>query len=271
MPIRRCVKSIETLQSIDTYDLVYNEVFRAPSRSMQFRNVMTGQPETSKKTQFLEAFEAFRADIGRSPHDPQVRPFVLWALDLPADGELSRRIRIPDEYKVGYVFRSRDEGDPAMNATITAAGSISEPHIDQAGCASFLIELLGRKIFVIWPPTPKNLKWFSGMYGLHNGAIFESALEQLEQPECVIYEQSQIDILPPGYIHGVLSPENSAIAGAPVVHSSVKSVALIAMEWESKVLEKRQNGSPLERSTVASIENGLKEDRRLWEVLEARV
>jgi len=30
---------------------------------------------------------------------------------------------------------------------------------------------------------------------------------------------------------------NSAVAGVPVVHSSLRSTALIAMEWESMVLE----------------------------------
>jgi len=116
---------------------------------MQFRNVMTGQQETSKKTQFLQAFRAFQADVGHSPHDPHVRPFVLWALNLAVDGELSRRIRIPDQYNIGYVFRSRNEGGRTMDATITPAGTISEPHIDQAGSGSFLIQLLGKKIFVI--------------------------------------------------------------------------------------------------------------------------
>jgi len=158
-----------------------------------------------------------------------------------------------------------------MDATITPAGTISEPHIDQAGSGSFLIQLLGRKIFVIWPPTPKNLEWFSEMYGLHHGPIFELALEHLEQPQCVIFEQGQFDILPPGYIHGVLSAENSAIAGLPVVHSSLKSDAIIAMEWESKVLEKRKMGVPLEKSTVEDIENGLKEDRHLWNELDRMV
>jgi len=113
-------------------------------------------------------------------------------------------ISIPDEYEGGHFFRSFADGTPAISATITPPGTISEPHIDQAGSGTLLIQLLGRKVFVVWPPMEKNLEWFSDMYGIHYGAIFEAALEHLEQPECLIFEQGQYHILPPGYIHDVL-------------------------------------------------------------------
>ena len=79
---------------------------------------------------------------------------------------------------------------------------------------------------------------------------YSKLLLNLEQPECLIFEQGQYHILPPGYIHGVLSAMNSAVAEVPVIRNSLRSTALIVMEWESTVLEKRKTGTRLEKATV---------------------
>jgi len=112
---------------------------------------------------------------------------------------------------------------------------ISEPHLDQAGSGTLLVQLLGRKVFIVWPPMEKNLEWFSNLYGIHYGSIFDAALDQLEFPQCIVLEEGQYEILGPGYIHGVLSAMNSAIAGIPVVHRSMMSEAQRAMKW-SRIL-----------------------------------
>jgi hypothetical protein len=66
-----------------------------------------------------------------------------------------------------------------MSATITLPGTISEPRLDQAGSGTLLIQVLGRKLFIIWPPQ-KNFDWFSDKNGLHYNTIFEAALKHLK-------------------------------------------------------------------------------------------
>jgi len=85
---------------------------------------------------------------------------MIWDLNLGPAGALSQIISIPEE-SGGYFFRSFDDGTPAISATITLLGTISAPHIDQAGSGTLFIQLLERKVFVVWPPTEKILKWFS--------------------------------------------------------------------------------------------------------------
>ena len=53
-----------------------------------------------------------------------------------------------------------------------------------------------------------------------SGTILEAALDALERPYCLILQQGDFYLLPPGHIHCVVSSTNSAVAGIPVVHDS---------------------------------------------------
>lgn len=247
------------------------EVVGTYTPRIQFRNVMTGERETSdekSKDRFLEAFGVFQSEVDHDPHDPRARASVIWDLELFSDGKLSEIIQIPDAYKHGHVFRSYDDGTPAIRLTITPAGTISEPYINQTGSGTLFIQVLGRKVFIVWPPTSKNLEWFANKSGIHYGTIFEAALRHLEFPECIVFEQGQYEILGPGYIHGDLSAMNSAISGVPVVHSSLRSQADLAMTWEKQVMARREAGTTLERATLKGIQRGLQEDETLWRELD---
>jgi hypothetical protein len=57
---------------------------------------------------------------------------------------------IPEVYHDGYVYGKYEDGNLAITATITPPVMISEPHIDQPGSMSLLIQLLGKKLFVVW-------------------------------------------------------------------------------------------------------------------------
>ena len=150
-------------------------------------------------------------------------------------------------------FSDHEDGDPAISATITLAGTISEPHIDQTGSVTLLIQLLGMKVFVVWPPTANNFEWFSNKYGIRYGTIFEAALQRLEFSECIIFKQGQYEHLGPCYIHGVLSPLNSAVAGVPVVHSNLRSQADMTMLWERGIVTRKKGRTIVEKATVKDI------------------
>ena len=258
---------LDTIARANTFPLIQDEVRQASSSTIRFRDVISTDEVRHKKTDFLKWFEKYESDVGCSPHDPSTKPYCIWDLTLNPDGELRKLISIPDQYQQGYVWKVRGDS-AAFSATITQPGSIAEPHMDQSGSASLLNELLGRKLFVVWPPTPKNLEWFSDKYGSFSGSIFDIALEQLEEPYCLVLEQGECDLVPPGHIHGVLSPTNSAIAGVPIVHFNLREEAERVMQWESDLMEQRRQGSPAEKKLADNIERGVTEDKALWRRLD---
>ena len=230
---------------------------------------MSTEEVSSKKTEFLRSFRIFETNVGHNPYDLNAKPYCIWDLMLNLDGELEQLISIPNRHRQGYVWRVMDES-PAFSATITPLGTISEPHMDQTGSGTLLIELLGKKLFIVWPPTPRNLSWFSDKYGLFSGTIFEAALQRLESPYCLVLEQGEYHLLLPGHIHGVLSATNSAIAGVPIVHSNFKDEAMKVMKWESDLENQRRQGSLTEKRLADEIKRGLENDSELWQVLEKR-
>lgn len=270
VPIHTNAKTIESIQSADTYPHILEEIKLARANEIRFLNVMSGEPEVSKKAQSIRALKIFQSEVGYNPHDEDARAYVIWDLNLHSNGELYRLIPIPEEYRHAHIFKTVDGVMPAISATITPAGTITEPHIDQGGSGTLLFEIMGKKVFVIWPPTPKNLEWFAPLYGLHYGAFFTSAIEHLEQAECHVLEQGQHYLLQPGYIHGVLSATNSAVAGVPIVGEGLRSDANRTMDWESALVGMRkERRKPREIETVAGIEAGLEEDMELWRQLES--
>jgi len=268
--IRHATGTMDNVKISDTYPFVEEEVRHAPSRSIRFRDIMSNLEERSKKPQFLAAFQALRTNPAHDPFDPHAIPYLVWDLPLKPDGNLASLISIPQQYQQGYVFRQSKDGAPAISVTITPPLTISEPHVDQTGSGTLLIEVLGRKLFIVWPPTPKNLSWFSNKHGLHSGTIFEAALEALEMPYCLLLEQGDYSLLPPGHIHGVISATHSAVAGVAVVHLDLQLEADKVMEWESKLRVHRKTGTQDERLTVKNLENGLHVDRALWARLRGK-
>ena len=260
----------DTIARANTFLLIREEVQGAKPSTIRFRDLISTDEVRQKRTEFLNWFEKFEKNVGCSPHDPNTKPYCIWDLTLDTNGELRKLISIPDRYRQGYVWKINGHS-AAFSVTITQPGSIAEPHVDQSGSASLLNELLGRKLFVVWPPTPKNLEWFSDKYGSFSGSIFDIALEQLEEPYCLVLEQGVYDLLPPGHFHGVLSPTNSAIAGVPIVHSNLREIAERVMKWESDLIERLRQGSSAAKKLADDIERGMLEDRELWRRLEGEI
>ena len=55
-------------------------------------------------------------------------------------------------------------------ATPTPAGAISHTHIDYYRCHQFFIHLFSHKIWLVWPPSQKNLKIY-GKYHMQMSPV----------------------------------------------------------------------------------------------------
>jgi len=267
VPIRFGTAKLNTIHSLDTFPLILKEVIDHEASNIRFRDVVTFKEEENTKpvqqTLFLTSFKEFQSDVGYAfSRDKSL--YAVWDLQLNPNGDLAHKISIPDEYKRGSIFKLLENGKPDIRATITPAGTISEPHIDQSGSGTLLIELQGIKMFVIWPPSKKNLANFEPFDGSQKTGDLEALLEVLEKAECLILEQGECHLLGPGYIHGVLSPMNSAVAGVRVVRESLRTGAREVMEWESAFIRKLKYGTTEEQQIAKGIEDQQQEDRALW-------
>lgn len=256
----------------DTSSYILSEIWQSPARSIRFQEVLSNL-EMGTKGQFITAFQAFETNPGSDPYDVHTTPFAVWDFALQNEGELMSLISIPEEFQSGYVFKKSEDGTVLCSVTVTPAGTISEPHLDQTGSATLLFQVLNTKLFCIWPPTEHNLEWFKNKYGIVSGTILEAALDALENPFCLLLKQGDYYLLPLGCIHCVLSPTNAAVAGIAVVHNDFRTEAYRVMKWERDLLHVRrsQAATSVEKRSVKAIEDGLASDEALWAQVEHQV
>jgi len=103
--------------------------------------------------------------------------------------------------------------DTIYSTTVSPAGMFSTWHIDQTWGGTLLVALDHPKLFVICPPTKRNLEVYDEIdkFGHIDQSI--EALSKFEQVSYIVLIKGDIYILPPGYIHMVLSMRNSAVGG----------------------------------------------------------
>src|SRR5271154_5626246 len=167
------IESITQNDSICSH--LINEVQNSPRNSfLRFREVMTGIKEGTKE-QFIRVFQTFESNPQSDPYVPQNRPISLLDFPLSSNGNLRSLISIPSQFRNEYVFKTSYDNSPLCSITATPAGNISEPHMDRTGAGSILIEIIGTKLFLIWPPTTHNLEWFKNKYGIVSSTFLEAS------------------------------------------------------------------------------------------------
>ncbi|KAJ7737517.1 hypothetical protein B0H16DRAFT_1466160 [Mycena metata] len=84
---------------------------------------------------------------------------------------------------------------PWVASVRTAPGWLSDMHIDIAGLASGMVHVDGEKLWLFWPPTPNNLRWW-GIQHPHSwtghGSRIAEALDALEggSPALIAFQNS---------------------------------------------------------------------------------
>lgn len=145
----------------------------------------------------------------------------------------------------------------------SCAGSVTYPHIDSTVLGSVVLQLVGTKIWLIWPPTRKNLEQVQGNTWLDNGDRPEVVVRRLEKVEVRVMEQGDVLYFPPGTIHCVLGVTGSMHAGW-YVHNPGEDLAVVehAAAWEIQhVATAVKAQSP---SRVESAVHGLKLGLDYW-------
>ncbi|KAJ3889807.1 hypothetical protein GG344DRAFT_66791 [Lentinula edodes] len=100
--------------------------------------------------------------------------------------------------------------------TFTQNGAFTLPHTDGMGSSMRIGHLSGAKLWILWPPTEKNLainfsQWFEP--GVYKGGELGWFLQRLENPELVLFDGNITVDLPPCTIHACLSLTQSSHVG----------------------------------------------------------
>ncbi|KAL7270459.1 JmjC domain-containing histone demethylation protein 1 [Rhizina undulata] len=134
-----------------------------------------------------------------------VQPEVVRELDLA--GQVWREYADPNQKNPNTI--------PQVGKYIlmSVKDSFTDFHIDFAGSSVFYHVYKGQKVFLVMPPTDKNLKIYEKWSTSPDmNAIFLPAL--IEDP-CMIVTLNKGDTLfiPSGWIHAVYTPEDSLVVG----------------------------------------------------------
>jgi len=98
---------------------------------------------------------------------------------------------------------------------LTPAGAITHPHIDYQGASQLMYHISGRKLWLTWPATTRNIKILLDRE-LRHGNPMETAeaIEVLEGLELYLLDETQEAFyLPGGTIHAVISLTTCCHAG----------------------------------------------------------
>jgi hypothetical protein len=174
----------------------------------------------------------FRAPYIRE-FNPTYRLYNI--LDLPChkDGLGQCEITVPPGL-LEQGMEERIDGVSIRGSAICPAGTLTDIHKDYSGSGQFMISVEGRKLWLIWPPTEKNLKWWTAHHTRTATATLTlDAINNMEGLELLLHEGQESFLILPYYFHAVLTFEASAHCGSPIWRLDWwQEIAKAAMEWE---------------------------------------
>ncbi|KAG6807507.1 hypothetical protein H0H92_007242 [Tricholoma furcatifolium] len=104
------------------------------------------------------------------------------------------------------------------DGTLTSKGAITHTHTDFCGCMQFMVHLGGKKLWILWPASDKNLEIMS--HKRHDEIYARMTLETistLEGLQCFIVDRVlQAFVVPPNHCHACLSLTSCAHTGCRI-------------------------------------------------------
>lgn len=128
-------------------------------------------------------------------------------------GKMSLQFPLDSKTCIAWKFNKRSE----FSTAITVPGNLTGPHMDNICVRQFDVHLFGRKLWMVWPPTPHNLKWMrdnNAIPGAITPEITRLAVQELEGLSLEYFNGDiQSFILPPATIHACISLSLSSHTG----------------------------------------------------------
>jgi hypothetical protein len=142
-------------------------------------------------------------------------PVILGAHNVPPHpkGTKGVEILLPYHLRNSAVCSPISNGFQDNTSVLTSDGYITDPHWDFFGIPQLVLHSGGTKLWLIWLPTPENLRKAADTFFSIEKAIdftIANALEELNNLEIrICTQQDEWFILPPCAVHAVITVEAS--------------------------------------------------------------
>lgn len=158
---------------------------------------------------------------------------ALGALSIPMRkaGLALCRLEMPEEMKGEFVF---DEKSKAIqwSSCLSPMGAHTSTHMDFHGSSQVIVHITGEKLWLLWPPTRKNLHWFNDIRDkLSTGDTTLDSIRNLEGLQVLLTSDVPFAFqIPPYCLHAVLTLTPSAHTGCRVWGYPTFEVAMEALQ-----------------------------------------
>ena len=159
----------------------------------------------------------------------------------------------------------------AWGSCLIPMGAITGPHTDYCGCSQLIQHIKGRKLWLCWPPTPRNLDIYfrehlSGLTPIST----EDAIDRLEGLELLLLDDEQTRfILPGGTIHAVLTFNESCHTGLKVWRTGDFDVARKMYKIHSETMDNEELDDTM-FDHYQKYYKDLKEELKKWDELRQK-
>ncbi|KAJ6553812.1 hypothetical protein DFH09DRAFT_1495370 [Mycena vulgaris] len=143
-----------------------------------------------------------------------------------------------------------------VTSLYTPPGWFTDMHIDSAGLAQAMVHVEGKKLWLLWPATRRNLDW----WGLQHPAPLQGhgrrlgeALKALEGLEVLHITEQRAFILPPFCIHAVIAFECSTHVASSFAHSAHWNAARVGLDFCKQLVSNPEYPASTKMSLVERV------------------
>ena len=198
---------------------------------------------------FATAADVIASIINPTTHLDMSSPYqcLYGALDIPMTKKgLEKCNYSAKEYENSKKFLISDK---IWTTTFTPPGAITHSHMDYYGRHQYFVHLFGKKLWLLWPPTAKNLEIFSNFHtrlSAHDTTI--RCIGELEGLQLYYCKPGEVFVLQPNVIHACMCFATSSHTGTWVWALDTMSEAMRMIDWGINWLKLRSGdvGSSVE-------------------------
>ena len=168
-----------------------------------------------------------------------------------------------------YPFSSEQKSlvdDAGWVSTWTPPAAISHTHMDYYGSLQYIIHFYGKKLWILWPPTPHNLRWFSLLHKKRADAnLTLDCIRNLEGLQLNFLDSTETRfVVQPNTLHACLSFSSSAHTAVQVWSYSHFDESYAIMEWGLQWLRGLYTSRGQSRAEMIEEADTLKDEMEKW-------
>ncbi|PPQ70780.1 hypothetical protein CVT25_000034 [Psilocybe cyanescens] len=148
----------------------------------------------------------------------------------------------------------------------TPPGGITHPHMDFYGPIQHMVHFHGQKLWLLWPPTTKNLEWYSRHHKqVAAESLTSQAIQDLEGLHVQYFNGSSEHAftVAPNYIHAVMSVSDAAHCATRVWRLADFTEAQRFIEWALQWCANSSNSGVTRQETLMVLDT-ISQDMSWW-------